>query len=261
MIYEEIVDKSDLTKDEFLVVWKKFKEELSSGKIRVAEKQEEWHVNKWVKQMILLGMKYGVMTKFPDGTVDKDTLGNREFEPDERIRVTSGTACIAREGAYLAPTVCLMPPCYVNIGAYIDEGSMVDSCVVVGSCAQVGKNVHIGAGAILGGVLEPVGAMPVIIEDNVFLGADAKVTEGTIVKKGAIIGAGTTITASTPVYDVVNEKVITPNDNGQIVIPEGAVVVPGARQMDKKIDGKVLSVTTPIIIKYGAKVTLEELLR
>jgi 2,3,4,5-tetrahydropyridine-2-carboxylate N-succinyltransferase len=154
-----------------------------------------------------------------------------------------------------------MPPCYVNIGAYVDEGSMVDSLALVGSCAQVGKNVHIGGGCIIGGVLEPVGAIPVIIENNVFLGAGSQVTEGTIVKKGAIIGAGVTITSSTPIYDVVNNCIIKANENGQIVVPEGAVVVPGARKIKQEIDEIELSISTPIIVKYGSKVTLEDALR
>ena len=138
---------------------------------------------------------------------------------------------------------------------------MVDSLALVGSCAQIGKNVHIGAGVVIGGVLEPVGAYPVIIEDNVFVGAGALITEGTIVKKGAVIGAGVTITGSTPVYDVVNKTVITPNENGIIVIPEGATVIPGTKNIETSVEGAQLAKTVPIIIKYGSKVELNDLLR
>lgn len=156
MDYRKITENENLTREEFLTVWKEFKEGLNKGKIRTAEKlNEKWTVNKWVKQIILLGMKYGVIKEFDDGTIDKDTLGNRYFKIEDKVRVTSKTVCV-RDGAYIAPSVCFMPPCYVNIGAYIDEGSMVDSLALVGSCAQIGKKVHIGAGVIIGGVLEPV---------------------------------------------------------------------------------------------------------
>jgi len=156
MDYTKILGNKDLTREEFWAVWKEFKEDLNKGKIRVADKiNDRWNVNKWVKQVILLGMKYGVIKKFDDGTIDKDTLGNRYFNENDKVRVTSPTVCV-RDRAYIAPSVCFMPPCYVNIGAYIDEGSMVDSLALVGSCAQIGKKVHIGAGVIIGGVLEPV---------------------------------------------------------------------------------------------------------
>ena len=259
--YLNMLEKENLSKEEFMPVWEEFKKDLNSGKIRVAEKiDENWIVNKWVKQFILLGFKYGDIIEFQDGTIDKDTMGEREIKLEESIRKVSPTVSV-RDGVFIGKGVTFMPPCYTNIGAYIDEGSMVDSLALVGSCAQIGKNVHLGAGVIIGGVLEPVGAYPVIIEDNVFVGAGSQITEGTIVKKGAVIGAGVTITGSTPVYDNVNENIILPNENGQIVIPENAVVIPGTRDVKSNIEGVTLSKRVPIIIKYGSKVQLEDLLR
>lgn len=259
--YLKLLEKNNLTREEFLPVWQEFKKDLNLGNVRVANKiEEKWIVNKWVKQFILLGFKYGEIVKFEDGTIDKDTMGERKVSLEEKIRVVSPTVSI-RDGVFIGKGVTFMPPCYTNIGAYIDEGAMVDSLALVGSCAQIGKNVHIGAGVIIGGVLEPVGAYPVIIEDNVFVGAGSQITEGTIVKKGAIIGAGVTITGSTPVYDNVNGNIITPNENGQIVIPENAVVIPGTRDLKSNVEGVNLSKSVPIIIKYGSKVQLEDLLR
>ena len=259
--YLDILEKEDLAREEFMPVWEEFKKDLNSGKIRVAEKiNENWIVNKWVKQFILLGFKYGKIIEFQDGTIDKDTMGEREIKLEENIRKVSPTVSV-RDGVFIGKGVTFMPPCYTNIGAYIDEGSMVDSLALVGSCAQIGKNVHLGAGVIIGGVLEPVGAYPVIVEDNVFVGAGSQITEGTIVKKGAVIGAGVTITGSTPVYDNVNGNIILPNENGQIVIPENAVVIPGTRDVKSNIEGVILSKRVPIIIKYGSKVELEDLLR
>lgn len=259
--YLKLLENEKLTREEFLPVWEEFKNDLNSGKIRVAEKQgEEWKVNSWVKKVILLGFKFGKIIEFEDGTIDKDTMGERKITLEEGARKVSPTVSV-RNGVYIAKGVTFMPPCYANIGAYIDEGSMVDSLALVGSCAQIGKNVHIGAGAIIGGVLEPVGAYPVIIEDGAFIGAGSQITEGTIVKKDAVIGSGVTITGSTPVYDNVSGKVIVPNENGQIVIPEGAVVIPGSKQLETKIENVVLSKSVPIIIKYGTKIVLEDLLR
>ena len=259
--YLETLEKENLKKEEFIPIWEEFKKDLNSGKIRVASKiNGEWQVNKWVKQFILLGFKYGEIIKFQDGTIDKDTMGERKVGLEEKIRIVSPTVSI-RDGVFIGKGVTFMPPCYANIGAYIDEGSMVDSLALVGSCAQIGKNVHLGAGVIIGGVLEPVGAYPVIIENNVFVGAGSQITEGTIVKSGAVIGAGVTITGSTPVYDNVKGNIILPNENGQIVIPENAVVIPGTRGVKSNVEGVQLSKNVPIIIKYGSKVVLEDLLR
>ena len=263
-IYNEFlqkVNKEEGTREEFLPIWEKFKQELNKGTIRVAQKDEQnnWKVNVWVKKFILLGFKFGEVKKFEEGYIDKDTMGERKISVSEGVRTVSPTTSM-RDGIYLGKGVTFMPPCYANIGVYIDDGSMVDSCAIVGSCAQIGKNVHVGAGAIIGGVLEPVGAVPVIIEDNVFVGAGSSVTEGTIVKKGAVIASGVNITGSTPVYDVVKNKIITPNESGQIVIPEEAVVVPGTRTIKSEFDVD-LAISTPIIKKYGGKVELEDLLR
>ena len=259
--YIEMLEKENLTREEFLPIWKEFKQDLNMGKIRVASKEnEEWKVNKWVKKFILLGFKYGEVIEFKDGSIDKDTMGERVVTSEEKVRKVSSTVSI-RDGVYLGQNVTFMPPSYANIGVYIDDNSMVDSLVIVGSCAQIGKNVHIGASVVIGGVLEPVGAYPTIIEDNVFIGAGSQVTEGTIVKKGAIIGAGVTITRSTPVYDNVNGVIIKPNENGQIIIPENAVVIPGAREIKSNFDDVKLSKYVPLIIKYGSKVELEDGLR
>lgn len=255
------VEEGNGTREEFLPIWESFKEGLNNGTIRVAQKDEQdnWKVNVWVKKIILLGFKFGEIKKFEEGYIDKDTMGEREISVSEGVRTVSPTTSM-RDGIYLGKGITFMPPCYANIGVYIDDGSMIDSCAIVGSCAQIGKNVHIGAGAVIGGVLEPVNAVPVIIEDNVFIGAGSTVTEGTIVKRGAIIASGVNITASTPVYDVVNNTIIKPNENGQIVIPEEAVVVSGTRTIKSNFDVE-LSIATPIIKKYGSKVELEDLLR
>ena len=259
--YIDIIEKENLTREELLPIWAEFKKDLNSGIIRVASKHEgEWKVSKWVKQFILLGFKYGEIIEFEDGTIDKDTMGERKVILSEKVRKVSSTVSI-RDGVYIGEGVTFMPPSYANIGAYIDDGSMVDSLALVGSCAQIGKNVHIGADVIIGGVLEPVGAYPVIIEDDVFVGAGSQITEGTIVKKGAVIGAGVTITGSTPVYDNVKGSIIKPNKKGQIVIPEKAVVIPGTRNVKSSFEDIQLSKYVPIIIKYGSNIELEDLLR
>lgn len=260
--YEEFLEKkNDATREEFLPIWAEFKADLNAGKVRVAEKDanREWQVNKWVKSFILLGFKYGKITQFDAGYIDKDTMGERKVTVNESIRTVSPTTSI-RDGVYIAPGVTFMPPCYTNIGAYIDEGSMIDSLALVGSCAQIGKNVHIGAGSIIGGVLEPVEAYPVIIEDGAFIGAGSTITEGAIIKSDAIISAGVTITGSTPIYDLCYDTLIKPNEKGQLIIPDGAVVVPGARSK-KAAFGVELSINTPIIVKYDGKVELEDALR
>lgn len=259
--YEKFLENEKATREEFLPIWNEFKKDLNYGNIRVAQKDSNglWQVNTWVKKFILLGFKYGIIVQFNKGYFDKDTMGERIITIEEKIRTVSPTTSI-RDGVYIANGVTFMPPCYVNIGTYIDEGSMVDSLVVVGSCAQIGKNVHIGAGTVIGGVLEPVGAYPVIIEDNVFIGASSTITEGTIVKENAIISAGVTITGSTPVYDLCNNKIITPNEKGQIIIPKGAVVVPGTREKKSNFDVEI-AINTPVIIKYGSNVEMEDALR
>ncbi len=244
--------------------------QLECGQVRVAEKNDgHWVVNAWVKEEILKGFACGVLTDMSQGQFsfyDKDTIAPRAFSLDDKVRIVPGGSSV-RRGAYLAPGVIVMPPAYVNIGAYVDSGTMIDSHALVGSCAQVGKNVHLAAASQLGGVLEPVGALPVIVEDNVFIGGNCGIYEGTIVEENAVIGTGVVINRSTAVYDAVNGDYITANAQGQIVIPAGAVVVAGSRPIVKG-PGKEAGVHlyTPVIVKYrdektSGAITLEHLLR
>ena len=243
---------------------------LEEGSVRVAEKTPEgWKVNSWVKEAILESFRKGKlvdMSKEEYSFFDKDTLPLKKFSLEDRVRIVPGGSSV-RCGAYLAPSVIMMPPSYVNIGAYIDEGTMVDSHALVGSCAQVGKNVHISAASQIGGVLEPAGALPVIIEDNAFIGGNCGIYEGTIVSEAAVIGSGVILTKGTPIYDAVNGGYVLKSETGQTVVPPGAVVVPGSRPIAKG-PGKDagIHVSTPVIVKYrdgktDASVELETLLR
>lgn len=246
-----------------------FRDQLTQGKIRAAEKIDgKWKVNAWVKQGILLGFRLGVLAEMPAGLsfVDKDTFPARQFTTSDRVRVVPGGSS-ARVGAYIAPSVICMPPMFINVGAYVDEGTMIDSHALVGSCAQIGKRVHLSAAAQIGGVLEPVGASPVIIEDDVLVGGNCGVYEGTQVRNGAVLGAGVILTRATPVYDIVREQVYRSSAEAPLVIPENAVVVPGSRAITK---GKAaewgLSLYTPVIVKYRddktqGSIELEDLLR
>ena len=197
---------------------------------------------------------------------DKDTLPLKRLDVAAGVRIVPGGSS-ARDGAFLARGVICMPPMYVNIGAYVDEGTMIDSHALVGSCAQVGRRVHVSAGAQIGGVLEPVGALPVVVEDEVLLGGLTGLFEGTVVKRRAVIAAGTILTGSTPVYDLPNGRILRPQDGLSLVIPEGAVVVPGARAVTVGAGpGWGLSLTTPVIVKYrdlktDARTELEAWLR
>jgi 2,3,4,5-tetrahydropyridine-2-carboxylate N-succinyltransferase len=249
------LDPTQLT-DEAEDIFIKFRELLSSGKIRAAEKiNGVWVVNHWVKKGILLGFKIG---KLKDMSInegfryfDKHTYPLKKLTLDDGIRIVPGGTTI-REGAYVAKGVVIMPPSYINVGAYIDEGTMIDSHVLVGSCAQIGKNVHISASAQIGGVLEPIGQFPVIIEDNVLIGGNAGIYEGTIVKTGAVVGAGVILTSSTPVYDIVKGEIYRSSNEGPLVIPENAILVMGSRLIknnDFAIENE-LSLYTPIIVKY-----------
>ena len=230
----------------------KFREALTQGKVRAAEKKDgRWVVNTWVKQGILLGFRLGELAEMGDGLsfVDKDTFPARRFAVADRVRVVPGGSSV-REGAYVAASVICMPPMFINVGAFVDEGTMVDSHALVGSCAQVGKRVHLSAAAQIGGVLEPVNAAPVIIEDDVLVGGNCGVYEGTIVKRRAVLASGTILTASTPIYDLPNGRIIEPS-SGPLIVPEGAVVVPGTRPvMSGKGREWGVSVATPIIVKY-----------
>ena len=248
-----------------------FRDALTCGKIRAAEKLNgKWTVNAWVKQGILLGFKLGELQEMggKDGLsfVDKDTFPARHFSVADGVRVVPGGSSV-RSGAYLASSVICMPPMYVNVGAYVDEGSMVDSHALVGSCAQIGKRVHLSAAAQIGGVLEPINAAPVIIEDDVLVGGNCGVYEGTLVHSGAVLGAGTILTRSTPLYDLVKGEVYRATVEQPLEVPENAVVVPGARAVKKgPATDWNLSLYTPVIVKYRDEKTdrgieLEEWLR
>ena len=244
--------------------------DLESGRTRVAEKIDgQWKVNSWVKEGILAGFRLGKLTDMSQGQFsffDKDTIPTRRFTAENGVRIVPGGSSV-RVGAYLAPSVIMMPPAYVNIGAYVDEGTMIDSHALVGSCAQVGKRVHLSAASQLGGVLEPVGALPVIIEDDVFIGGNCGIYEGTIVKKHAVIGTGVIINASTAIFDSTTGEYIRANENGQMVVPEGAVVVAGSRPMSKGPGAEQgIHLYCPVIVKYrdektSGSITLEDMLR
>ncbi len=247
---------------------------LEAGTLRSAEPDAAspigWRVNAWVKRGILLGFRLGQMVEMgcPDGFgfVDKGTYPARRFAVANGVRVVPGGSSV-RSGAYLAKGVVVMPPAYVNVGAFVDEGTMVDSHALVGSCAQIGKRVHLSAAAQIGGVLEPVNASPVIIEDDVLVGGNTGVYEGTIVRRKAVLAAGTVLTRGTPVYDLVNGAVLKATAEMPLIIPEGAVVVPGSRAISKGKGAEWgLSVYTPVIVKYRDEktelsLTLEDLLR
>ena len=232
---------------------------LGRGAIRAAEPDTSnatgWRVNAWVKQGILLGFRFGdiVDVSADHGRwpfYDKDTMPLKKPGPGASIRIVPGGSTI-REGAYVASGVVCMPPMYVNIGAYVDEGTLIDSHALVGSCAQLGRRVHLSAAAQIGGVIEPVGALPVVIEDDVLVGGNAGIYEGTVVKTRAVVGAGVILTASTPVYDLPRNRIIRPEAGLPLIVPEGAVVVPGARAVTVGAGPQWgLSVATPVIVKY-----------
>jgi 2,3,4,5-tetrahydropyridine-2-carboxylate N-succinyltransferase len=237
----------------------RLRDALGQGTIRAAEPDDSqlsgWRVNSWVKKGILLGFRFGRLVdhsmdhgRWP--FFDKDTMPLKTIGLDRHVRLVPGGSAI-REGAFIGRGVICMPPMYVNIGAYVGECTLLDSHVLVGSCAQIGARVHVSAGAQIGGVIEPVGALPVIIEDDVLVGGNTGIYEGAVVKKGAVIGAGTVITASTPIYDLPNGTIITPTADSPVIIPERAVVVPGARAVSvgAGVDWK-LSLATPVIVKY-----------
>jgi 2,3,4,5-tetrahydropyridine-2-carboxylate N-succinyltransferase len=232
-----------------------FRDALTRGEIRAAEKiNGEWKVNVWVKQGILLGFRLGELAQMSSGEclsfVDKDTFPARKFTVADRVRMVPGGSS-ARHGAYVAPSVICMPPMFINAGAYVDESTLIDSHALVGSCAQIGKRVHLSAAAQIGGVLEPVNAAPVIIEDDVLVGGNCGVYEGTLVRTRAVLGAGTILTRSTPLYDLVRGEVHRATEERPLEVPEDAVVVPGSRAVNR---GKAaewgISLYTPVIVKY-----------
>jgi len=254
-------------------IYEEFKSALRRGEIRSAEKDADgnWSANAWVKQGILLGFRMGKMVEMslPTETLrffDKDTFPLRPMSLDDGVRIVMGGSAI-RDGSYVAPGVVVVPPAYINVGAYVDEGTMVDSHALVGSCAQIGKRVHLSAAAQIGGVLEPIGAVPVVIEDDVMVGGNTGVYEGTIVRERAVLGTGVILTRSTPVFDLPNERIIKAGAGSPLEIPAGAVVVQGSRAVANDF-GKShgLSIYCPIIVKYrdektDASTKLEDYLR
>ena len=249
------------------------REALESGKARAASPDPSspsgWRVNAWVKQGILLGFRLGVLEEFSAAGfsfVDKGTYPVRHFGSGDGVRVVPGGSSV-RAGAYVARGVVCMPPMYINAGAWVDEGTMVDSHALVGSCAQIGRHVHLSAAAQIGGVLEPINASPVVIEDDVLVGGNCGVYEGAIVRKGAVLAAGTILTRGTPVFDLVNGVVLRATSELPLIIPENAVVVPGSRAVSKgKGQQWGLSLYAPVIVKYrddktDLSTTLEDLLR
>jgi len=256
-------------------LFSEFKDALNRGQLRAAEPDSTthsgWRTNTWVKKGILLGFRMGVIVDMSIDAarqpfVDKSTYPVRALSPADGVRIVPGGSSI-RDGSFIGRGVVCMPPMFVNVGAYVGEGTMIDSHALVGSCAQVGRNCHLSAGAQIGGVLEPVGAMPVIVEDEVMIGGNCGVYEGTVVKQGAVLGTGTLLNRSTPVYDLVKSLVYTARPDGPLIIPQHAVVVPGSRPISKG-PGKDwgLSLYTPVIVKYrdastDARIELEELLR
>lgn len=251
-----------ITKQEF----SEFCDALESGVLRAAEKKDGvWTVNVDVKERILDGFRAGSLVQLGD-FVDKDTVPARRFAPGDGVRLVPGGSSV-RRGAYVARGVVVMPPAYINIGAYVDEGTMVDSHALVGSCAQIGRRVHLSAASQIGGVLEPVGALPVVIEDDVFIGGNCGIYEGTLVKSGAVIGTGVIINASTSVYDATSGEWIRPDSQGRIVVPEGAVVVAGSRPVTRGPGAEAgIHLYCPVIVKYrdsktSGSIRLEDLLR
>ena len=249
-----------------------FRAALARGEIRAAERGPDgrWRANSWVKQGILLGFRMGAITEMADGPVlkffDKDTYPLRPTTSADQVRIVPGGSSI-RDGAYVAPGVVCMPPMFVNVGAYVDEGTMIDSHALVGSCAQIGKRVHLSAAAQIGGVLEPVGALPVIVEDEVFVGGGCGVYEGTVVRERAVLAPGTILTGATPVHDLVRGEIYRAADDLPLEIPAGAVVVPGSRRATgERAAAWGLSLYAPVIVKYrdagtAAAVQLEDYLR
>ena len=268
---------ADASRDEVRDTFATLRHALSRGDVRAADPDSGspsgWRVNAWVKRGILLGFKFGAtvelyLTANQDRWpfLDKDTLPLKRVTAQSGVRIVPGGSSV-RDGAYLGKGVICMPPMYINIGAHVGDDTLIDSHALVGSCAQIGARVHVSAAAQIGGVLEPVGALPVIVEDDVLVGGNCGVYEGAVVKRRAVLASGTIITGSTPIYDVVHDRVIEAGPGEPLVVPEGAVVVPGSRPLDR---GRArewgLSVATPIIVKYrddrtSARTALESWIR
>jgi 2,3,4,5-tetrahydropyridine-2-carboxylate N-succinyltransferase len=250
---------SAASKDAAKQVFTELRTELAAGRVRAAEPDPSsptgWRVNAWVKRGIVLGFRFGDVVDMGIGKgrwpfFDKDTLPLKSFAMTDGVRLVPGGSAV-RDGAYLGHGIICMPPMYINVGAYVGDDTLVDSHALVGACAQIGQRVHLSAAAQIGGVIEPVGDLPVIVEDDVHVGGNCGVYEGAIVRRRAVLASGTIITGSTPIYDLPNERIITPEPGQPLVVPEGAVVVPGSRQVTV---GKGrewgLSLATPVIVKY-----------
>lgn len=262
----------DILNQDGLEAFYMLKKLLNTGEARAAEYRDgEWHVNEWVKKGILIGFRVGKLSDMSiDGRFrffDKDTMPLKSFIQRDNIRVVPGGTTI-RDGAFVASQTIIMPPAYINIGAYVDSGTLIDSHALVGSCAQLGKNIHLSAAAQIGGVLEPVGAMPVIIEDEVMIGGNCGIYEGTVVKRRAVIAAGVVLTGGTPVYDLVRNTVYRREKNRPLTIPENAVVIAGSRPITSTVFAQEegLHAYAPLIIKYrdektDASTALEDALR
>lgn len=266
---------SDAPRDGVREAFAALRSALSAGSVRAAEPDDAspsgWKVNAWVKQGILLGFRFGVNAdvsadhgRWP--FVDKDTLPLKRIDVGAGVRIVPGGSTV-RDGAFLGRGVICMPPMYINIGAYVGDETLVDSHALVGSCAQIGRRVHLSAAAQIGGVLEPVGALPVIVEDDVLVGGNCGVYEGTVVKRRAVLAAGVIVTGSTPIYDIPHQRVIEPSPREPLVVPEGAVVVPGTRPIASGPGREWgLSLATPVIVKYrdertSARTALEQWIR
>ena len=256
---KSLVTSAAADRDTARAVFAELRAALSAGTVRAAEPDPSsplgWRVNAWVKQGILLGFRFGDLAdaSMDHGRLpfyDKDTLPLKRPGLEARVRIVPGGSAV-RDGAYLAPGVICMPPMYVNIGAWVGPDTLIDSHALIGSCAQVGARVHVSAGAQIGGVIEPVGALPVIVEDEALIGGNTGIYEGVVIKTRAVLAAGTVLTGSTPVYDLVKGEVIKPTADRPLVVPEGAVVVPGARAVTAgKGPEWGLSLATPVIVKY-----------
>jgi len=273
---ESLFDRSPASyQQEHFELFQSFKAGLNRGEIRAAEPDAGsatgWRANPWVKKGILLGFRMGAIVDMSIDAerqpfFDKSTYPARTVSAGDGIRIVPGGSSI-RDGSFVARGVICMPPMFVNVGAYVDENTLIDSHALVGSCAQIGKNCHLSAAVQIGGVLEPVGALPVVIEDDVLVGGNAGVYEGTILKRRAVLGTGTILNRSIPVYDLVRDQVYSAKDDQPLVIPEGAVVVPGSRAISTAAGQKWgLSLQAAVIVKYrdgktGSRIQLEDLLR
>ncbi len=258
-IHDLFQQGADADRDRARSAFADLRRRLSAGQVRAAEPDASqptgWRVNAWVKEGILVGFRSGDVVAYPAADddspfLDKDTLPLKSLDRSSNVRLVPGGSSI-RDGAFIGSGVICMPPMYVNIGAYVGDGSLIDSHALVGSCAQVGQRVHVSAAAQIGGVLEPVGAIPVIVEDEVLVGGNVGLYEGAVVKRRAVIAAGTILTGSTPVYDLPHGQILQTEPGTPTIIPEGAVVVPGARAVTAPAGKELgLSLATPVIVKY-----------